>query len=76
MSKRKHRTVTMEIHNAEVSTSWGNASIAFLHYQNAELQTKVVLKILRPSDISFIRDQLNIIAAQWKREVDALEVGP
>lgn len=73
MSKTKHKTMSVFIHNATVTTGWRDASIAFEQYADGSVMKKAVLLINGPNDIAYIRDQCNQIESYWRRQLEALK---
>ncbi len=72
MSKR--RTMTMGVYMARVNKGWGNAQLVLDDNGNDQCK-RLVLNIRSPSDLSYLRDQLNEIERDWKKSLADLAGG-
>lgn len=68
--KNKFRTMTVGVFWCETVKSWSNAALVFKDQRSVDGNwKKVVIEIDGPSDISYIRDQLDEIEKDWKKRL-------
>lgn len=76
MNDKRKVHVILGVHFASVRTYWANSAIIFEDQSGDLAPRKVTLKIERPGDLVYIRDQLDAIERAWRKELDAIRVTP
>lgn len=73
MRRKKKRTrvrkLTVGVFHAETSPNWGNSSITIIDGTSGKDIRKVVLKIERPGDLTYLEEQFEKIRAFWKAQL-------
>lgn len=69
MAKRK-QILRVEISNITTNSSWRNASLSVQDYRR---NSAVVIELCGPSDVAYLREQLQKIEDGWRRELEILK---
>lgn len=72
MKKLRERKISMVFHVCKVEKSWADSSIEFRQRDFSRGDRVAVIKIDGPSDIQYIRNQLNEIELHWKSLLEAI----
>lgn len=66
----KRRTLAVRVSDSKVETNWRNASVTIIEYVAYRQSKEVTIRLSGPSDVSYIREQLDKVVADWRRELD------
>jgi hypothetical protein len=76
MNEKRPVKVKVGVHFCEVITAWNNSTLKFIDQAGDQAPRIVTIEIEYPSDIQYIREQLNKIESAWHKELDAICVIP
>lgn len=65
------RRTKINVYHCETNVSWANSHLKFIE-MNGEERKEVVINIRDPSDVDYIRDQLNKIVDGWHKKIGAM----
>jgi hypothetical protein len=67
----KFRTQTVGVFHAYIRKSWAASALIFEDTRDDQAK-RVVIEIDSPYDVAYIRERLNEIEAEWKRQLAEL----
>lgn len=65
------RRTKIGVYHCETNASWANSHIKFIDF-NGEERREVIIQITAPSDVDYIRDQLNKIVEGWHKQLNGM----
>lgn len=65
----KRRALSVKVSDAKVNLNWRTASITVIEYVAYKQTKEVTILLSGPSDVSYIREQLDKVVADWHREL-------
>jgi hypothetical protein len=67
----KVRRTKIGVYHCEADTSWANTQLKFID-QTGDDRKEVWIHIERPSDVDYIREQLNKIVDSWHKQLQSM----
>jgi hypothetical protein len=65
----KRRVLSVKVSDAKVNLNWRAASITVIEYVAYKQTKEVTILLSGPRDVSYIREQLDKVVADWHREL-------
>lgn len=67
----KTRRTKIGVFYSEIETSWGGSQLKLIDSRGDE-RKEVWIHIERPSDVEYIKEQLDKIVAEWRKQLASL----